>query len=87
LLGKIILEKNGLDRADLCTYTTVNTFIWIDEILIGVIRRVDAIDRTDLDATIVLHADARLGNDIRHDTTLPTRESRAAKTGALGTRS
>jgi hypothetical protein len=86
LLRQIVLEEDCLDRTDLGTDSAVYTFIGINEILVRFIRRVDTVDRTDLDATVVLYANAWLGDYVRHDTSLPTRGFRAAKSGALGAR-
>ena len=86
LFRQIVFEEDSLDRANFSAYSTVDAFIGIDEILIGVIRRVDTIDRADLDAAIVLYANAWLGDYIRHDTSLPTRSFRTAKSGALEAR-
>jgi hypothetical protein len=80
LLGEIILEEDGLDGADLRADAAIDALVRIDEILLGVVRRMDAIDRTDFDTAIVLDADTRLGDHVRHGTPLLARKtSRAAR--------
>ena len=69
----MILEEDGLDRTDLGADAAVDTLVRVDEVLLGVVSRVDAVDWTDLDTAIVLDANTGLGNDIRHGTTLLAR--------------
>src|SRR4029079_8799582 len=66
LLRDVILEEDGLDRADLGADATVDTLVRVDEVLVGFISRMDAIDWTDLDARGVLRANRRLCDDIGH---------------------
>ena len=74
LLGQIVLEKDRLDRTDFGTHATVDALIRVDEELLGVIRRVNAVDGANLDATLVLDANTRLGDYVRHDALLLTRD-------------
>jgi hypothetical protein len=87
LFRQIIFEEDCLDRTDLGTHAAVNALIGIDEILLSIIRGVDTIDGANLDAALILHADTRLGDYVRHDALLLTRGiARAAQIGALWTR-
>ena len=63
----------------------VDALVRVDEVLIGVVRRMDTVDRTDLDTAIVFDADAWLGDHIRHGTSLLT-DFRVVRVGALRTR-
>ena len=70
LLGNLVLGEDGVDRACLDAGIAVDALLGIDEELVdlrivGLIRGwVDAIDRTHLDARIVLDPDARLGDHV-----------------------
>jgi hypothetical protein len=75
LLREVVLEEDGLDWTDLGADAAVDALVGVDEVLIGIVRRVDAVDRTDLDTAIVLDADAWLGDHIRHGTSLLTQIS------------
>src|SRR5215212_7143826 len=86
LLGQVVFEEDGLNWADFGTNAAVDALVRVDEVLIGVVRRMDAVDRADLDAAIVLDANAWLGDHIRHGTSLLTRFFRVVRVGALRTR-
>ena len=66
LLGELVLGEAGVDGAGLDAGVAVDALVGIDEeLLLGLVvglvgRRVDAIDRADLDARVVLLADAGL---------------------------
>jgi hypothetical protein len=75
LLREVVFEEDGLDWADLGADAAVDALVRVDEVLIGVVRRMDTVDRTDLDTAIVFDADAWLGDHIRHGTSLLTQIS------------
>ena len=70
LLGELILGEAGIDRAGLYAGVAVDALIGIDvELLDGVViglvgGRVDAVNRTNLHARVVLLPDARLCDDV-----------------------
>jgi hypothetical protein len=86
LLGEIILKEDGLDGADFGADTAVDALVRVDEILLGVIGRVDAVHWTDLHTAIVLDTDTWLGDHIRHGTSLLALARRAMRVRALRTR-
>src|SRR3712207_9364665 len=53
-------------RADLGADAAVDALLGVDEVLLGLVGRVDAVDRADLDAAVVLDPDARLRDHVRH---------------------
>src|SRR5712691_10041547 len=64
LLRGLVLGEDRLHRADGLADPAVDAFVGVD---IEHLRAfVDAVHRADLDAGLVLHVDARLGDDIRH---------------------
>src|SRR5712691_4547893 len=64
LLRGLVLGEDRLHRADGLAGPAVDAFVGVD---IEHLRAfVDAVHRADLDAGLVLHVDARLGDDIRH---------------------
>src|SRR5215467_5658116 len=64
LIGRLVLSEDRLDRAHRLASAAVDAFIRVD--VEHRVAFVDAVDRTHLDAGLVLHADARLGDDVRH---------------------
>ena len=67
------LLEDRLDRANRLTGAAVNAFLGIDIELVFfrkffglVLCGMDAVDRTDIDASGILHVDAGLSNDIGH---------------------
>jgi hypothetical protein len=75
LLREVVFEEDGLDRTDLGADAAVDALVRVDEVLLGVVSRMDAVDGTDFDTAIVLDANARLGDHIRHGTSLLTQIS------------
>src|SRR3954465_7572592 len=72
LVGDLVLGEAGVDRAGLDARVAVDALLGVDVELLDVVvvglvgRGVDAVDRTHLDARVVLLADARLGDDVGH---------------------
>src|SRR5262249_9395763 len=64
LLRRLILDENRLHRADRLAGAAVDALIGMDEELVGAL--VDAVDRADLNAGLVLHVDAGLRDTVRH---------------------
>src|SRR3954447_16893050 len=73
LVGDLVLGEAGVDRAGLDAGVAVDALLRVDVELLDVVvvglvgRRVDAVDRTDLDARVVLLPDAGLGDDVGHE--------------------
>ena len=69
-LGRHIrVGENRLDRTFGLTGTTVDALVWVDVELVGGV--VNAVHRAHLDATRVLGLDARLSDDVGHDSDYP----------------
>src|SRR5438105_5971628 len=72
LVGQLILGEAGVDRAGLDAGVAVDALLGVDVELLdvvvaGLVRGgMDAVDRADLDARVVLRADARLCDDVSH---------------------
>src|SRR4051794_1839141 len=66
LLRHVILEEDRLNRADLGANAAVDALGWIDEVLLCVVLRVDAVDRANFNAGRILRPNARLGDDVCH---------------------
>jgi hypothetical protein len=72
LLGQLILREAGIDRAGLNAGVAVDALLGVDvehlgRLVSGLIgRRVDAIHGANLDAGVVLRANARLGDYVGH---------------------
>src|SRR2546427_12244474 len=64
LIGRLVFREDRLDRAHGLTGAAVDAFVRMD--VEHRVAFVDAIHRTDLDTGLVLHVDARLGDDVRH---------------------
>jgi hypothetical protein len=70
LLGELVLGEAGVDGARLDAGVAVDALVGIDEelllrLVVGLVRgRVDAVDRADLDARVVLLADAGFRDDV-----------------------
>src|SRR5256885_17226147 len=64
LIGRLVFREDRLDRADGLASPAVDAFVRMD--VEHRLAFVDAIHRTDLDTGLVLHVDARLGDDVRH---------------------
>jgi lysophospholipase L1-like esterase len=80
LVRQLVLGEAGVDRARLDAGIAVDALLRVDVehldlVVVGLIRRrMDAVDRTDLDARVVLGTDARLGDDVGHGfSVLPSR--------------
>src|SRR5439155_927180 len=75
---ELVLGEAGVHRTGLDAGIAVDAFIRVDvehldRFVVGLVRRrMDAVDRTNLDTGIVLGADARLCNDVGHVVTLPS---------------
>src|SRR5712692_7202350 len=61
---RLVLGEDRLHWADRLTGPTVDALIGMDEELVRAL--VDAVDWADLHAGLILYADARLGDDVRH---------------------
>ena len=61
-----ILREDRAHRADRLAGAAVDALIWMDEVLIVRVRRVDAVNRADSDSGLVFHADTGFGNYIGH---------------------
>src|SRR5262245_16167372 len=64
LLGQRAVREDRHHRAGRFARLTVDALVGVDVVL--VLALVDAVDRADLDARLVLHPDAGLGDDERH---------------------
>src|SRR3954465_11061321 len=64
LLGERVLGEDRLDRALRLARAAVDALLRVDHE--HPVRLVDAIDRTDVDAGLVLDVDARLADHVRH---------------------
>ena len=73
LSRKVFLWKDGLDRTLIDTKAAVDASVRVDEKLLDlrkfgfVLCGMDAVNRTDGHTCRVLHANARLSNDVGHD--------------------
>ena len=94
LVRELVLGEAGVDRAGLDAGVAVDALVRIDVELLDVVviglvgRRMDAVDRADLDAGVVLLADAGFGDDVSQGL-LPFRSEssgfsfRGARSGAF----
>src|SRR2546427_12383782 len=85
LLRHAVVREDRLDRARRLAGLAVDALVGVDVELI--LPLVDAIDGTDLDAGLVLHPDAGLGDHERHailPRTSAQRAARAFERGSLG---
>ena len=70
--GQLVLGEAGVDRARLDARVAVDALLGVDVehldlVVVGLVgRRVDAVDGADLDARVVLGADAGLCDDVGH---------------------
>jgi hypothetical protein len=62
--------ENSVDRANGLTIRAINAGHGVDEVLFFIIRRIDAIDGTNLDAGRVFYANAGLSYHKRHTVNL-----------------
>src|SRR5206468_1626057 len=70
LLGQCVLGEDRLDRAFGLARAAVDALLRVDHEHPR--RLVDAVDRADIDARLVLDVDTGLGDDVCHRTTCPT---------------
>ena len=77
-LGHAVVREDRLHRAGGLAGLAVDAFVGVDVEL--VLALVDAVDRADFDAGLVLHPDAWLGDDERH---VRTSGRTQARSGAL----
>src|SRR5262249_42463717 len=80
LLGHAVVREDRLHRARGLTRLAVDALVGVDVVL--VLALVDAVHGADLDTGLVLHPDARLGDDERHVVNL--RDTQRTRRGALG---
>ena len=64
LLGHVVLVEDRLDRADRLAGAAVDALVGVD--VEHPLALVDAVDGALLDARLVQHVDARLGDDVGH---------------------
>src|SRR6267142_2777472 len=64
LIRRLVFREDRLDRAHGLTRAAVDALVRMD--VEHRLAFVDAIHRTDLDAGLVLHVDARFSDDVRH---------------------
>ncbi len=89
LLGELVLGEARVDRACLDARVAVDALLRVDVehldlVVVGLVgRRVDAVDRADLHAGVVLGPDAGLGDDVGHGAA-SSDGMRALLTGATG---
>ena len=69
LLRHVVLVEDRLDRADRLTGTAVDALVGVD--VEHPVALVDAVDRALLDACLVEHIHARLGDDVGHRSSPP----------------
>ena len=72
LLWEIVFEEDCLNRANLGADSAIYTLVRIDEVLLLIWIRMNAVDRTDFDARLILHCDAWFSDDVRHPRLLPS---------------
>ncbi len=65
LLGDVILEVDRVHRAYGLAGGAIDAGVWVDVVLLVVFAAVDAIDGADVDAALVLGADAGFRDDVR----------------------
>ncbi len=94
LRGQVIFRKDRLHWTLVNTQSAIDACLWIDVellnllIAIPLLRWMDAINGTDLDARCVLCPNARFSNDVRHDRKIPSNSGKMwSKTTAKTTRS
>src|SRR3954465_7619303 len=72
LVGHLVLGEARVDRARLDAGVAVDALLRVDVelldgVVVGLVRsRMDAVDRADLGAGVVLLSDAGLGDDVGH---------------------
>src|SRR5437879_2981433 len=66
LRGHLVLREDRVHRAGVHAGAAVDALVRIDEVHVGVVVGVDAVDGADLHAGGVLHPDAGLGDDVCH---------------------
>src|SRR5262245_47236916 len=81
--GDVVLVEDRLDGADRLAGATVDALVRVD--VEHPFALVDAIDRAFLNARLVLHVDARLGDHVRHVLSQPPRGLRALAESVPGT--
>src|SRR5690606_6015442 len=64
LLGHFVLVEDRLDRADGRARAAADALVRVDVELVGAL--IDAVDRADFGARLVLVADAGLADDVNH---------------------
>src|SRR3989441_1412428 len=64
LIGRLVFREDRLDRAHGLASPAVDALVRMD--VEHRLALIDAIHRTDLDTGLVLHVDARLGDNVRH---------------------
>jgi len=71
-LGNFVFRENRIDGAFWLAGAAVNALVWVDEhgqlegARLG-LRFVDALNRADVHASLILGVDAGFGNDVGHD--------------------
>jgi hypothetical protein len=86
LFRHVVLKEDRLNRADFGANAAVDALGWIDEVLLCVVLRVNAIDRANFDAGRILRPNAWLGDDVCHRSRLlaPTYGAIEKREVALG---
>src|SRR5207248_6305815 len=81
LLGDVVLGEDGIHRALRLADTTVDALVRVNKQHVReafLVTLIDAVDRTDLHAGLVLDADARLADDVSHGSFLLFQSARRA---------
>src|SRR5688572_28299002 len=65
--GDLVGRVDRVDRADGLAGAAVDADVGVDEVLLRVVVRLDAVDRALLDAGLVLHVEAGVGDHVGHD--------------------
>src|SRR5436305_5937087 len=88
LVRELVLGEAGVHRAGLDAGVAVDALVGVDVehldvVVVGLVRRrVDAVDRTDLDTRVVLGPDAGLCDYVRHVLLATRTRGRSARTQA-----
>jgi len=71
LAGDLVFGEDCIDGTLRLTGAAVDALIRIDEVLLVIVGRINAVDGAHGDAAGVFHVDARLGDDVGHGLSFP----------------